>query len=626
MIDKPISDILDNTDYQLINIPIFQRPYNWTKDQISQFVSDLENCLIDDDQRHFYGLIVFVSNNENKKIIDVIDGQQRITTVTILLSIIRDLLEDYNLNFQLDEDDHIEINKTIHRIESMLSCELVDYKVKLHSENEGNFENDFIEIIQRSITNFSDKTKSPRKEYETMPQGSKDRYLVKKEYLYNYKNDARKTRHKTSFKNYIALYEFISDKLKNLRNAQDRYKFLIKIFKRITNDFRVIPFHVESYDRAFEYFEVLNDRGLDVSALDLIKNRCLQIKGITATQREVIFNCWSEVFSNTLDHTYNLIQFVRYAYMSEHGHINNKRIYEKYKALLDPMNFNDVVDYLKGPFLIKSKIFRDFQSNTTSLDAKQLQISNALELLKSTKTVQWYSVAMASLMPIYEGISLQSSTKKLIIQILETLHEMMFTLNFVEKVANDIEKKLPEIASQIKYNNESEFVDAINFAQSKLTTLKIEQSLKFSDIDFSEPSDWVRNFEKNNDLGNMFVFFFLYKKMASSTVHLHISSLEHTLPQSPTEERWPIIENSNEDEIKRHIYSFGNFFVTHSRDNSSYGNKSFEKKLAHYKADNIFDIIDGSNPLNYKSVDDWTYETILKREKIIIDLFKEFQV
>jgi hypothetical protein len=177
----------------------------------------------------------------------------------------------------------------------------------------------------------------------------------------------------------------------------------------------------------------------------------------------------------------------------------------------------------------------------------------------------------------------------------------------------------------IKYNNESEFIETIRSAQLKLSTLKIEQSLRYSDIDFSDPSDWVRNFEKNNDLGNMFVFFFLYKKMSNSTVHLHISSLEHTLPQSPSEENWPIIKNISEDEIKRHIYSLGNFFVTHSRDNSSYGNKSFDKKAAMYKTDNIFDIIDDSNPLNYKSVVDWTYETILQREKVIIELFKEFQ-
>ena len=622
MIDKPVSDILRNTDIGLINIPIFQRPYSWTKDEISQFVADLDNCLMNEDQRHFYGLIVYVSNQKNNKIIDVIDGQQRLTTITILLSIIRDLLEDYALNYTMDEEDQQEINTTVVLIKSILSSELQGHKVKLHSENETNFENDFIEIIQRQITSYSDKEKSPRKEYEEMPQGSKDRFSIKSNYLYTYKNDARRTRHKTSYKNYLALHTYITEKLKLLGTTQQCYKFLIKVYKKIINDFRIIPFHVDSYDRAFEYFEVLNDRGLDVSALDLIKNRCLQIPGITASERKSIFESWSEVFRNTLDHTYNLIQFVRYAYMSEYGHITNKKVYDKYKTLIKPMDFEKVIDYLGGPLLVNAKIFKDIQSITTNLDSK---IHNSLELLKSTKTVQWYSVAMATLGPIYNGFSLQTSTKNLIIKIFETLHEIMFTLNYVDKVANELEKKLPEIASEIKFTTEQDFITILNSAISKLNTFKVEQSLQFSDIDFTDASYWVRSFEKNNDLGHMLVFFFFYKKMASSTVQIHISSLEHTLPQNPTDEKWPIIADSDEEELKRHIYSLGNFFITHSRENATYGNKSFNDKSEMYSNDNIFDIIEETDELNYKSIDDWTYEVIINREQKIIELFSEHQ-
>lgn len=74
MIDKPISEIFDNTDIELINIPIFQRPYAWNKEQITQFIYDLDNCLDREGQRHFYGLIVFVTNHKNAKTIDIIDG------------------------------------------------------------------------------------------------------------------------------------------------------------------------------------------------------------------------------------------------------------------------------------------------------------------------------------------------------------------------------------------------------------------------------------------------------------------------------------------------------------------------------------------------------------------------
>ena len=187
------------------------------------------------------------------------------------------------------------------------------------------------------------------------------------------------------------------------------------------------------------------------------------------------------------------------------------------------------------------------------------------------------------------------------------------------------EKKLPEIASEIKFTTEQDLITILNSAISKLNTFKVEQSLQFSDIDFTDASYWVRSFEKNNDLGHMLVFFFFYKKMASSTVQIHISSLEHTLPQNPTDENWPIIADSDEEEQKRHIYSLGNFFITHSRENATYGNKSFNDKSEMYSNDNIFDIIEETDELNYKSIDDWTYEVIINREQKIIELFSEHQ-
>ena len=89
-------------------------------------------------------------------------------------------------------------------------------------------------------------------------------------------------------------------KLKSKKGHVEKYKFLIDASTILLDDFRVIPFYVKDYDKAFEYFEVLNDRGLDVSALDLIKNRCLKISDISTENRLDIFTYWSRVFSDTL--------------------------------------------------------------------------------------------------------------------------------------------------------------------------------------------------------------------------------------------------------------------------------------------------------------------------------------
>lgn len=489
----------------------------------------------------------------------------------------------------------------------------------MKTENESNFENDFIEIIQRKITSFKDKNSSPRKEYEEQKVGSKDRFLIKSNYLYGYKNDARKTRNKMSLKNYLILHDHIKRNIDKKTNNEEKLNYLIKLYKIILGDFRIIPFHVDSYERAFEYFEVLNDRGLDVSALDLIKNRCLQIGNITPEKRNKIFEAWSEIFSITLDHTFNLIQFIRYSYMCEFGHITNKEIYSKYNNLVGEMKFEEILKFLKETLLTRALIFKDLNSNENNLEPK---IHNALHLLKSTKTVQWYSLAMAALQPVYEKVKLTKDAKEKLIKLFENIHELMFTLNFTDKVANELEKKLPLISKSIQYNGDINlFVKQLNDANIQIELLKNELGLIFGKIDLSNSVEWVNSFEKNNSLGHMLVFLFKYKKLGSSTNKIYTSSLEHTLPQKPSIDNWSIIENESAENIKRYTYSIGNFYITHTIDNSSYGNKKFLDKKIQYEKDNLYDIIEEGNELNYKNITEWNFEIIKKREKFIINKF-----
>ena len=79
-----------SSDYQFY-IPDYQRPYAWGKEQALQLVADLADALDrEGDEDYFLGSIVLVKADKESAA-DVIDGQQRLTTVTILLSILRAL-------------------------------------------------------------------------------------------------------------------------------------------------------------------------------------------------------------------------------------------------------------------------------------------------------------------------------------------------------------------------------------------------------------------------------------------------------------------------------------------------------------------------------------------------------
>jgi uncharacterized protein with ParB-like and HNH nuclease domain len=90
--DRKIDELLKAHTFL---IPRFQRPYSWEPDHITEFWQDvLENL----DQSYFIGSMVVYKVGRSS--VAVVDGQQRLTTITILLCAIRDaynLLEEHDL-------------------------------------------------------------------------------------------------------------------------------------------------------------------------------------------------------------------------------------------------------------------------------------------------------------------------------------------------------------------------------------------------------------------------------------------------------------------------------------------------------------------------------------------------
>ncbi|MFC4033910.1 DUF262 domain-containing protein [Streptomyces polygonati] len=89
------------SDYDF-RIPQYQRPYAWEVEQAQQLLSDLTEALDGGaEEPYFLGSIVLVKQPSDS-VAQVIDGQQRLTTLTILLAVLRDLAEDPALRAELD--------------------------------------------------------------------------------------------------------------------------------------------------------------------------------------------------------------------------------------------------------------------------------------------------------------------------------------------------------------------------------------------------------------------------------------------------------------------------------------------------------------------------------------------
>lgn len=91
-----------SSDYDF-RIPEYQRPYAWETEQAIQLLDDLEEALMREPQEpYFLGSVVLVKLKESTDS-EVIDGQQRLTTLTILLAVVRDQSQDPFLRRELEK-------------------------------------------------------------------------------------------------------------------------------------------------------------------------------------------------------------------------------------------------------------------------------------------------------------------------------------------------------------------------------------------------------------------------------------------------------------------------------------------------------------------------------------------
>ena len=87
-LDLTVKNLLETGFYK---IPRFQRPYSWDRENVEDFWEDAIHA---DDPDYFIGSFVLYRAKDDPDLLFVVDGQQRLTTITLLLAAIRDALHD----------------------------------------------------------------------------------------------------------------------------------------------------------------------------------------------------------------------------------------------------------------------------------------------------------------------------------------------------------------------------------------------------------------------------------------------------------------------------------------------------------------------------------------------------
>lgn len=310
ILPKEMGDLFDQNER--LRIPSYQRRYSWEEEQFTDLWRDLDN--IGPDGTHFFGTIVFMSGTHvagGTNEIDIVDGQQRITTVSILLCAIRDHLRE-----TYDEGD---IAQRVESIDENL------WIVNRDGEKQG---------MRLNLGNLD------RESYQSLVNG----------YINEIKNGKIKT-----------AYEFFRDQLNTECSGLDDVK---EIHDRILDQLIYVSITAKGHSEAYQLFETMNNRGLSLSPIDLMKNYLLMRAANRATADEDrVENLWGDIIKN-LDSLSDVnnpgVTFFRQYFMSSsilgiHEKITTKKLYDP--TFIKTIDRADDIETLLEDIREKSSLF-----------------------------------------------------------------------------------------------------------------------------------------------------------------------------------------------------------------------------------------------------------------------------
>lgn len=572
---KSYKEILSST--VSFHIPTFQRAYNWKPKHIAQ----LWESIIENDKQYYIGNIVVVqhSTKDIQAGYLVIDGQQRLTTLSLFLIAIRNYIAK-----DMEKDKKKQQLQNHRRMIEELKSSLI-FSTSFSDENK-------IKLVF-SKDNLSEVYNK----------------LVHNDFI-DIDNELDEAQMRF-IKNLNYISQLLRDHLKDMKSTRKAIQELVnKIFEL---EFIIIECRNES--DVYQIFEGLNSTGLELSVVDLVKNTVFKrIKESDALELNLAERIWGEMESNFELSKLNLFsKFLRHQWISKYGYINTAQLYDAIKNRLDLIHkSSEIIAFIK-----------DMRDDAALYIALR---SGNLEYFKNTK--------------ILSGISEDLITEKYLraFQLLDSDQIFEVLLSYCRKYNNTDEytkiqfnndlKSLWNLGLMIKIISsvnpskyEKKFADRCKELAIYTSKYYDRESRKFYidlwDLVKDKKDEFVQNFndilvyKNGNDFNNELIRFILltiYQKINKGITY-EIKTVEHILSQS-------------QYELERFLHTIGNLTILSRQMNRAASDKNFKTKYEEYYSNDIFD--HNKNLNKYKFDVDPERAVKLRAKELAEEAFKVF--
>lgn len=500
-------------------VPIYQRDYSWEKDHWEDLWNDIED--IPKDKTHYLGYLVLQPIEEEIQSYLIIDGQQRITTLSLLSLAVAKLLKDW-------ADEGIESQDNLVRYE---------------------------EERKRYIGNFSTSrlTTDPKLR---LNRNNDDFY---QSYLLNLRKpnaiSKLKPSQKLLYQAFDYFYENLAEKFKENKSGAELSDFLERI---VGNGLVFTIIEVQNDLDAFKVFETLNARGVKLSTADLLKNYLFsQAAKLGQLDLDEAERRWQNITDSLRSN--DLTTFIRHFWNSRYSLERQTTLFKGIKRnITNAEQAFELLESLERNVIFYTGFNNPFDEIWTKEERKHLRV------LKYLGVTTCYSLMLSALdfLPRTEFETL-----------LRELVAITFRFNLSNRNPNEAERIFAKVAVQISNGN-----------SRNVREIAVQlKSLYVSDDDFVQIfSGESINFKRKKDLLKyILVKMENHLSNKDNQVEDATSTIEHILPENPGlvwEANFP------PEDQPEFVNRIGNFTLLEASINHKLDNEmSFDEKLKFYK-------------------------------------------
>ena len=426
---KTIEDILSSSKITY-KVPTYQRSFDWGKEELQEFLDDLDEASENKQKDLFLGNFIFdIRNKKELNEIEIVDGQQRLTTISLSFIAFREIAKSKN------EDD------------VAADCQ--------------KFIGEYSAIRKKKDLKFL-LSKNIRDTYEIMANPKWDgKFNDKAENGLSLKKQNNKLR---------PLYKTIKDRFDECSSEK-----LTNLIAALLDTY-VVTLEIDSDESKFAIFERTNARGLDLNIGDLVKNFIFSYEDSTINEK------WDEIILNAKG---NLPKMLKYAWITKNGHVMQSKLYRQIKNYVSQKQ-NDINVYVEE-LLQFSKFYSTFQEasdkhtkewlNEFGLNIISAYEYNVQEITRVFQALRLFRVTQV--IPLIYSIFYhfrrnKNKTKKdRLIQLLQVFEKYHFVNNVIcGRVANEVEKFYAAAAKEI-------YIDDVNNFAGDVELVEREKEDKF---------------------------------------------------------------------------------------------------------------------------------------------------